>query len=638
MIKQISLFLLANIFSFVVVAQENVVKTINIQPIYSGEADMESDNLEFLPSITHIMQEPKEIDNEENEATIIEKTKQKIAYLKLNNLIPIDKKTRTPDPIVKKSWQANNGTGTPPDNAIAVNTLGQIVSMVNSNIIFYTDKGVPLYNKSMPFFFKTFLVPGQLAGTSADQCDPKVLFDCESKRFIAFSMTCTGISTSSRIMIAVSKEEDPTKGWYTYVYNADPLTYSIWFDYPRLGINGSDIFITGNMFNNNGNFVDGVLYQIDKVACYAGNASPKTLFNYNLSKFAFSMTHANEALCFGALPDVHYIVSSKSGGGNDNRICLYTITGKAIDALPPVVTSEYITTSLNYSLPGYGVQKGTNIYLNTNDCRMQDAYYLDGTIHCVFQYDAGGGFSGIHYSRLKKNGAVWACTSTKISATGVDYSFPTIANYANNSHSGNMQTSIIGFLATSTTEYPNMKAVVADETMVLSNKVTIKSGSNFVDYGRDTVSAFVITRWGDYIGIGRQHYTAFPTVWISGMYGDILNTDNSWSNEIVKLTNGPDYPTTIEKFTENEPKSLIYPNPITNQFCTMEIMAKESKMIDILLYDNAGKMILNLLHTNLFTGKNNFQFNTSSLANGVYQVQIKADNKTIETKQLIIQK
>jgi Secretion system C-terminal sorting domain len=612
--------------------------TFTIQPIGYGDADMQSDDLTFLPSLYHTYPAPAEQEDEALEEMVIEKTKQKLANIANTIEEEAPKKTRVPAPTIGKSWKANTQSGTPPDNSMAVNTLGQIVSMVNSNIIIYTDLGVSVYNKSMVSFFKTNIVFGPATGTSSNQCDPKVIFDCESKRFIAFGMTCTGVNTSSRIMIAVSKEEDPTKGWYNYVFAGDPNNWEIWFDYPRLGVNGSDIFITGNMFNNNGTYADGVLYQIDKIACYAGNNNPKSLVTYGLGKFAFSITHANQGLCNAASPNIHYMVSSSSGANNENRLSLYTVTGKANDAAAPSITSEYITTNISYSAPGYAIQPNTSVLLKSGDSRMQDAMIVDGTIHCVFHCDASGGYNGIHYSRIKKNGSTWSCTSKKISASAKEYAYPAIASFANHSSGGSEQTAVISFLASSNTEFPNIKAVVVDETMTLGTPTTLKTGDNFVDYGRDTIASFVVTRWGDYMGIGRQHNTAFPTVWVSGMYGNAANTYDEWSNYIIKLVNGQNWATPINDVKPNATNSNIYPNPSPSQYWQMEIVTKETKDININLVDAQGKLIKELLKTNIVTGKNTFQFNTASLANGTYFVNITDGNETIETKQLIIQK
>jgi hypothetical protein len=285
------------------------------------------------------------------------------------------------------------------------------------------------------------------------------------------------------------------------------------------------------------------------------------------------------------------------------------------------------------------VQPNTSVLLKTGDARMQDAYIVDGTIHCAFQCDAGGGYSGIHYSRLKKNGSNWTCTSKKISASNKEMAYPSICNFENASTTGSgaSQGTIIGFLGSSSTEYPNMKVVTVDNAMAVGNIITVKTGDNFVDYGLDTINNFVTTRWGDYIGVWRQHFNSVPTVWMSGMYGDASNTYNSWSNHIVKLTNGPEW-LALSMNDESQHEILhIYPNPSKNSFWQMEINATVAENVKIILTDVMGNQIDELMKTNIFPGKNIFQFNTASLSNGVYFVKIIGNQQINLSQRLLIQ-
>ena len=612
-------------------------KSIKVNPCEFGESDNYSDNLIYMPSMATIRPENGDEENELLEKVQAEKTVLKLANL-ANNVPVDDKKNRMPAPLVGINWKANINVGTPPDNAIAVNTKGQIVSFVNSNVKIYSSNGTTLISKSMALFFKTTLVAGQPTNTSSNQCDPKVIFDCEQKRFVALGITCDGSSTSSRLVMAFSKEEDPTKGWWCYAFNTDVFGAGVWFDYPRIGVSATDFFVSGNMFTNNGNFIEAYVFQLDKMACYNGSATPATWVHHNIGGDDFSLTQVNEGLCSTPSAE-HYMVSSNPGANNSSKLSLYTVNGKATDATSPTISHQYITTSIVYSTPGYAVQPNTSVLLKTGDARMQDAYIVDGTIHCAFQCDAGGGYSGIHYSRLKKNGSNWTCTSKKISASNKEMAYPSICNFENASTTGSgaSQGTIIGFLGSSSTEYPNMKVVSVDNAMAVGNIITVKTGDNFVDYGLDTINNFVTTRWGDYIGVWRQHFNSVPTVWMSGMYGDASNTYNSWSNHIVKLTNGPEW-LALSMNDESQHENMhIYPNPSKNSFWQMEINATVAENVKIILTDVMGKQIDELMKTNIFPGKNIFQFNTASLSNGVYFVKIIGNQQINLSQRLLIQ-
>jgi Secretion system C-terminal sorting domain len=646
-VKMIKHFLLATVATVIctvsiVQAQTNQTsKSIRVYPIAIGEADMQSDNLIYQSSMAYIRPEPKGMDDEAVEEAQIAKTKLKLANLQQVNADEVDfiKQTRAANPIIDTSWKANVNVGTPPDNSMAVNTKGQIVSMVNSNVIFYAANGANVYSKTMAFFFKANLVPGQLTGTVTNQCDPKVMFDCDARRFVAFSMTCDGSSTTSRIMIAVSKEEDPTKGWFTYVYSGDPFQLGRWFDYPKIGVSADDIFVSGNMFINGGGYDEANVWQIDKIACYAGNANPAAIVHYNLGGADFSITHVQQGLC-SKPTSPHYMVASNAGASNSTKLSLYTVTGKANDANSPIVSHQQVTTNVSYSVPGFGVQPNTSVLLRIGDSRMQDAMIVDGVIHCAFHCDAGGGYAGIHYSRLTKNGANWTCSSKRISATNKEYAYPAISNFdnASNTTTGVNQSTIIGFLSSSSSDFPNMKSVVVDGAMAVSTPLLIKAGTDFVDYGLDTISSFVTTRWGDYIGMWRQHFNSVPTVWISGMYGDAATSFNSWSNHIAKITNGPEWLALANNETELKPVSAsVYPNPVQHQKFTMSIQAKQQEIVRIVLMNTNGQLIDELMQTTVHPGNNVFSFNTNSLANGTYLIQVKGTEGLQIRQQIIVQ-
>ncbi len=627
-------FMQANIF-----AQSNAIpSTIVMYPLFTGEVDMVSDNLDFAPQLNYLEVDPEK-ENEALQEIQVKKTQEKLEYLKESGLLPYvsDKKNRATDPIYIRGWKSNSGTGTPSDNAIAVNTLGQIVSMVNSNVIFYNDTGKNIYLKSMSAFFKENLVTGALTGTNSNQCDPKVIFDCEKKRFIAFSMTCTGSSATSRIILAISKEEDVTKGWYNYVWNTDAFAQGVWFDYPRLGVNANDIFVTGNMFTNGGSFDEVYMFQIDKTVAYNATALPKTIIHRNLPNNPFTLTSVNQGLCT-ALPTNHFLVSTNAGANNSSSLALWEVTGKASDVATPTITRRALTTSLPYSVPGFAVQQGSSIVLKTGDSRTHDAIMINGVIHVAFNYDAGNGFSGIHYNRITKSGTTWTVQSKAIKATNKEFAYPTLASFANLSHGGTDQGVFLGFCSSAANEYPSIKAMNIDNSMTLGNIITVKAGSGVVTYLTDTINSFVTTRWGDYIGACRQHNALVPTVWVHGLHGDGSNiVSKNWNNFIAKFTSVPEYPTSAATITNNN-SVYVYPNPAVNNETNIIFNANATAYITISIVDLQGKQVAQLLNGYVYPGKNGIIFNTNALNSGTYFVQIKDNNKniTLQNTKLLI--
>jgi hypothetical protein len=615
-------------------AIDKSISTVQITNISHGKVDMVSDNLTFDPSLTFNPPAPMEKEQEQVEALQIQKTKLKLAQLNIAPTTPV-KNTRATDPIFVKGWKANLNTGTPSDNTIATNTIGHIVSMVNSNIIIYDTAGTKLYQKSMSTFFKDNLIPGQLNNTIVNQCDPKVTFDCENKRFIAFSMTCDGTSANSRILIAVSEQEDPTKGWNTYIYKTNAFNAGVWFDYPRIGTNKNNIFISGNMFTDAGQFDEVYLFQMDKWQAYAGGATNICIVHRNITGNPFTISSVNQGLCT-SLPTNHYLVSSNAGANNSTKFNLYEVIGNATDATTPTISRTQLTTSIPYSIPGYAIQKGTSVVLKTGDSRGHDAIMINGVIHFACHTDAGSGYSGIHYNRFTKSGTTWAVSSKVIKATNVEYAYPSLASFSNGSGGGTDQTVFMGLMTSSSTEYASIKAVSIDGSMNVSNVVPIKIGDNNIAYLTDSIGGFVTTRWGDYTGCFRQHYNSVPTVWIHGLHGDAVNTGKSWSNYIAKLVAAPEWPLSINNTIKNE-SITVFPNPTANKYFSINIQAPEQQKVSISLLDINGKQITMLLQAEIYNGNNTFTFNAATLASGTYMLQIIGNKNLQKTEKIIIQ-
>jgi len=96
---------------------------------------------------------------------------------------------------------------------------------------FFTNSGIPLN----PTF----------NGTGTTTKDGRVIFDRYRKRFF---MVFQSREAKGRLLIAVSKSEDPRDGWWTYadlVANAQANTH----DYQKIGYNASHLLISDNMAN-----------------------------------------------------------------------------------------------------------------------------------------------------------------------------------------------------------------------------------------------------------------------------------------------------------------------------------------------------------------------------------------------------
>jgi hypothetical protein len=172
----------------------------------------------------------------------------------------------------------------PPDPDIAVGPTS-IVEVVNTEIAFYTKKGVKTFQQPAEIFF---------AAQNPDEIvsDTKVIYDAVAKRFvfIVLSIQEMGGTTRSAILIATSDDSNPTGSWDTFrvdvkqtVNNVDFL-----FDYPGFGFTKDTIAISGAMFGFTGGYNGIQILAFDKATLYSGTATPTKFttpgFTLQLSK------------------------------------------------------------------------------------------------------------------------------------------------------------------------------------------------------------------------------------------------------------------------------------------------------------------------------------------------------------------
>jgi hypothetical protein len=540
---------------------------------------------------------------------------------------PLNKKTRALEPVVEVGYSALNNQGYPSDNSAAVNKNNQLICVVNSSIRYYnTNTGAGL--AAVTALENFFASPQNGALKSNNLCDPKVIFDPVAEKFIAFAQTCDGNSSTSQLLLAFSKTSDPTSGWYFYQFSGNQsaaIGQSSWFDYPKIGVSNSDVFVSGNLFDNNFQYVQSVVFQINKTKCYAGAAlaASDAVLWYNMPNSPFTLVPVSNGQ-LGGYGNNMYILATLQVGNNTN-IGVYEVTNSVNNN--PQLTDQYVGIS-SAPPPADGDQKGTNYKLDMGDNRGMDGFYLNGTIHYVFHCSGPGNYAGVSYSRLKKNGANWTVANNQIiSIPNKDIGFPSIGSFG---WTNNDQSSLIYFNYSSTTDYPGMKAIYVSDNFQISNPVEVKTGlgySNLLDNGK--------ARWGDYSAVTRVHNATKPTVWVFGMYGA---ASHSWINHFAKLTT-TGWPTATEDITEaksTEKNVTIYPNPVVEDIYSISMKLAENGPMEISLLDMTGKFIKSIYKQNAVKGENLFSFNKGALPAGNYIVHIIQNDKLISNEKISV--
>lgn len=515
--------------------------------------------------------------------------------------------TKATTPVMGNNWLGNVNNGFHPmDNGIAISNGGIIVSVANNTIEVDNTSGTLLYYEDLATWFNDPAI--------VNVCDPVVLYDKLSDRFIVFFQECSGNSANSYLCIAFSQTNNPgTGGWYKYKLTGNPLNNNCWFDYPKMAISNNELYITGNLFSNSGTFNQSVLYQIEKNDGYSG-ASISWQYWSGIAGSPFTLLPVGHGHGSSYGPGCYLVATSSAGASS---IKLYDLTDY-ITGTPEL--NYYSVSTPSYSPAAPASQLGTSCLLDNGDCRSLSGFYLNGIIHFVFHSDIGSGWNGINYNRLSV-GTMTNQSSEFGNAGNYDYCYPSIVSFTNSSTDKNV---MIGFGRAGSNIYPEIRVVNCDNGMGWSSSILVKAGESYVEFISSSEE-----RWGDYTGMARKHNASNRSIWLNGMYGTSAHEWNTWIAEIHdnEVTGVSEYGEQIA--------SKVYPNPVVDIFI-LEFDLAESQNLLITVHDLTGKLIVELFNGHANAGHNLFSFNKGQLANGSYLLTISTQNETLKTEQLII--
>lgn len=530
------------------------------------------------------------------------------------------------DPVVGTNFLGNElFNGTPADNNMAISNGGIIVSADNATMEIYDgDAQNPyLFIQTSHYDFFSGLSPAPQASIY----DPKVLYDSGADRFIYLILHGTS-SQQSELLICFSQSNNPAQdGWWIYRIQANQGHPGSWFDYPNIAVSENEFYVTGNMFTDAGQNSGNVLFQIEKNACYQGGN-----INYQYwsdvvdqtQEIAFTMVPLSWGQQGNYGPGV-LLVANETSEPSD-RIMVFDLTDD-MSASNEQLNAFSANTDF-FDVGGQAAQSGSNILLDIGDNRIQNGFYLNGTIHMVFTSDIGQGWNGINYKRI--NISDMSVQGSTFGNPGThDYCYPAVASSGTDVNDNSV---IIAFLRSGQDIFPEFRAVNCDHNMQWSNSVLVKAGEDFNGLLPDGNN---VTRWGDYTGISRRN-GANRTVWASGCYGmsgNAFGVNNGWNAWIAELTDG-NSPGAIEEEEISQPVR-VFPNPAIDQFSVSFDMMERAD-INVSIYDMEGKLVKVLLTDNLKPGSKTVQFNRNALAGGTYLVTVSSNDKIISNEKLII--
>lgn len=530
----------------------------------------------------------------------------------------------------------DNNAAIPPDTHGAAGP-NHLMVMLNTQVRIQTKTGSNLNTVSLSSFWSAL---------SGNPFDPKILYDAIHNRWIAVSVA-NAVSTTSRVFFAISSTNDPTGQWSFYSFDADPAD-TVWADFPAIGMNSTWIAITSNMFRvfPPRSFRGAKMWVIDKAsALIPGGPLTLTIFPqaFDLSGGVSGFT-LQPCQTFGSEATLYIVDNSgwSSGGVFLLRLSRITGTGSAPSwtVVPGSVFTNsglfFVSNNFNYAQIN-AHQLGTDSLIATNDPRMLNAVFRNGSVWCTHS----GGLP-VAPSTSNRTAVFWyqlnpsAMPNPIIQSgvvdggAGVHHYFPSITANANND-------ACVGFTRSSSTLYA--EAVFcgrrsSDAGGTMRPVVVFRTG--LASYIKRFTDPRI--RWGDYSAtVVDPNDTTFWTIQeYAAMDVGPSPNDDRWGTwwarihpiEITGVAEGM-FPTAMTLFQN-------YPNPFNP---TTEIKYEISTLrhVTLKVYNIFGQEITTLVDEMKPPGSYDVMFNASGFASGVYFYRLQSEN-FIETKKLVVLK
>lgn len=529
--------------------------------------------------------------------------------------------TPAPAPIVLDSLVGNSYNGSVPnDNSFAINRDGIIVSVKNTNVLFYDTKTDQVLLESTLFLFSRALL------INGSKYDPRVVYDPEADRFIIVFLNGTTFQLS-KVVVAFSKTSDPMDGFYLYALDGNPLVNDTWSDYPHITLGKKELFITMNTFyngsTNNSGYVESTIRMIDKSAGYDSLPMAEAYF-HDLSisgknMFNFTGLAPGRELYEGPA----YFMSNRNLDLANDSLFLARIIGHLNTAADPILDLRVIYASQAYGLPPDARQRNNHRF-DCNDTRIQGGFVQNNMIQFVGNTVNSFGQSSFYHGvfDLFRDGDT--ALVNIIEYDSLDYGYPNITYTGKSKFE---KEAIITFNHTGPNAFAGFSALFYDNDGSYSEPLMIVKGKGFVDVIADGTGDNKYERWGDYTG-GQPDYNSPGSVWASG-YNTTVNGRPETAMVHLRspraddpaISDGSDVTGPAGDVEEGSGTEItLVPNPARDRI-SLSLFVEADDELSFNLYSAGGLSAgekTEILKQPVVQGKVEFSFDISKMASGIY--------------------
>ncbi|MBF0457915.1 MAG: VCBS repeat-containing protein [Nitrospirae bacterium] len=403
----------------------------------------------------------------------------------------------------------NTSQAIPPDTMGAAGPT-YLMSILNGGVAYYNKTTGAMTSHITDTAFWSSLGTG--SGQPADGVfDPKVIYDQYLGRFIAVELSQGSSSNNSYILVGISSTSDPNGTWTLHAIRADldngTVQTSNWADFPGVGMDSANLYVSVNMFDNSGSFHYVKIYSIPKTQLQS-TASTITYTQFvNNNNIDFTL---QPCAAFGSGQQIYFAGEDYTGGGNHNEtdspvrqteasaassyLKLFTVTNNTWTPLGDILVSSYPALD---NLPD-APQPGSTQKIATNDTRILNAVCRGGYVWATHTVtNASGAKTEVSWYQINPASASLTLASAgspvqegRVSDTSMFYYFPSIAVNGNGD-------AALGFSGSSTTTYAGgyytaRLSAATTGTMQTVGRLVAGAAPYYITYSGTS------NRWGDY--------------------------------------------------------------------------------------------------------------------------------------------
>jgi hypothetical protein len=366
--------------------------------------------------------------------------------------------------------------------------------------------------------------------------DPRVIYDPVSERWFA-SQVDYDVSVadptleSDYYLLAVSDTSDPAGAWHVFSFLADPESGNF-ADFPTLGVDGSAVYLSGDMFYGGNSLDETTLTMIPKADLLANPPTIAGRLFLGTLPYATNGAVLQPASCLDGSSSG--IVLAAGDLGLDRQPHSNLVATTVLNPGTPVATLAQATNILvaPYTVPIDPPQPDGTTNLADNDARLSARVCtVGGVVFAVHNIEVDGR-AAIRWYRI--NAASYTLLeSGTITDTNLDLFYPSIAANTNGvvviaCNGSSINTFISSYACAGLTQ---------NGVTTFGGPILLASGSVNYHDGNEPFSPTGESRWGDYstISVDPSDPDRFWTIQMLPIYDSATGSGDLWQTQITEL-------------------------------------------------------------------------------------------------------